>query len=214
MMSVLSPSLSVGPGRVSCCSFCQKVACEDETSLVPNEEFLTWASVGALVEGHVLILPKRHVLNASSLEVEARERLADYVRRVRSRIEVACGNVAIFEHGPSEPGDAAGCSIDHAHLHMLPWNGSLVAEAMAAYPDLSWSRYQSDFVRGMDLAVGGSYLLVQDPDGRGAVGVGQVPSQALRKVIATSQSRPEEWDWKTHPQIRTRNHTIQLLIAQ
>jgi hypothetical protein len=83
---------------------------------------------------------------------------------------------------------------------------------MAAHPELAWRRYSGGVAEAFPCAADVSYLLVQDSDGRGAVGSGgTIPSQALRKVIARELGRTEEWDWKTHPQPETQMSTIRTL---
>jgi ATP adenylyltransferase len=206
----IRPSAGARPG----CAFCERIAGAIEPSLLPDSDFITWASVGALVDGHVLVMPRTHQLNIAAQASDPASRLLPYVDAVARMLERAYGPTCLFEHGPVCPETAPGCSIDHAHLHLLPWSGSLVALATAAHPELSWRTYSGGLLRGLPPAPDSSYLLVEDSDGRGAVGFGDaIPSQALRRVITRALGRAEEWDWKTHAQLATQMSTIQTLTA-
>ncbi|MCW3047073.1 MAG: hypothetical protein JWO74_1357 [Solirubrobacterales bacterium] len=213
-MAVLSAPIRYAASAHPGCAFCERIARAIEPSLLPDPAFVTWASVGALVDGHVLVIPRAHELNAAAGAPDPASRLAPYVDAVTGMLERNYGPTCLFEHGPVSPGTAPGCSIDHAHLHLVPWSGSLVVLAMAAHPELLWREYSGGLVNGLPPAPDTSYLLVQDSDGRGAVGSGDtIPSQALRRVIARELGRTEEWDWKTHAQLETQMSTIRTLTA-
>lgn len=213
VLSVIERETPALRGVATSCPFCTTISQAEEPSLFSGQDFVTWSSVGALTEGHLLVLPQWHVLSAAALESSDRDLLADYLDFVRDRLTEAYGPVCVFEHGPATEGLAVGCSIDHAHLHLLPWKDSLVARAVAALPHLAWRRYDNGISRGLSLVdVGSSYLLVEDADGCGAVGIGdEIPSQAVRRLVTAEQQRAEEWDWKKHPQTMTQRQTLRRL---
>ncbi|WP_414642439.1 HIT domain-containing protein [Baekduia sp.] len=212
-MAVLSDPTRSEPLARSGCEFCDRIATSQEVSLVADRDFLTWASVGALVEGHVLVLPRAHALSAARLDDDDLSELVRYTDQVSEQLRRHYGPICVFEHGPNEPGTAVGCSIDHVHLHLVPWSSSLVDLARAHHPDLLWRDFARDDLRdGLRPAPDESYLLVQDADGRGAIGVGAtIPSQALRRIIAAELGRAEEWDWKSYPQARNQTRTVMTL---
>jgi diadenosine tetraphosphate (Ap4A) HIT family hydrolase len=183
------------------CSFCAALAgLRDEPAVVENEQFVAWISRGALVEGHLLVLPKRHVLSLRELEPAEVAPLLRFVTAVEEVLGQVYGSVALFEHGPAVPGSPVGCSTDHAHLHMVPWPRSLVELAEDELPGLTWRR-----VDGLSEALASEsdspYLFVRDADGTSSIASGpDIPSQAIRRAIATALGRREEWDWKAHPQ--------------
>jgi diadenosine tetraphosphate (Ap4A) HIT family hydrolase len=209
-MVVLSDPTRSEPLARSGCEFCDRIATSKETSLVAAPDFLTWASVGALVEGHVLVLPRAHALSAARLKDNDLPELARYVGRVSEQLRRHYGPICVFEHGPDEAETAVGCSIDHVHLHLVPWSTSLVDLAKARHPDLLWRDFaHDDLLDGLRPVPNESYLLVQDADGRGAIGVGAtIPSQALRRIIAAELGRAEEWDWKSYPQESIQARTV------
>jgi len=198
------------------CSFCWGVrnagARETETPVLADDQFVAWVSVGAVTEGHLLILPRRHVLSLSQLEQGERAALGSFVERSRELVERHYVAPCLFEHGASRPGSAVGCSVDHAHLHVVPWHGSLIDSAIQAHRHMSWHGVDGGLLTALDAAPTGPYLLIEDSDGRAVIALGDsVPSQALRRIILRELGRAEEWDWKSHPNRSTVRQTLRKL---
>jgi ATP adenylyltransferase len=153
------------------------------------------------------------VINLSELSDPELYAFDEFVELAKSRLERHYGPVCSFEHGPNRPGGPVGCSIDHAHLHVIPLSSSLVALAEKDYPELSWRRVSS-----LSTALTGRheapYLVVEDHDGTASIATGpDIPSQALRRTIAAATGRREEWDWKKHPQTSAVARTLQRLAG-
>jgi len=68
--------------------------------------------------GHVLVLPRRHEPNFLALQPEELEAVAKVARTLVQRIEGAY-HADGFNLGVNV-GHAAGQTIDHAHLHLIP----------------------------------------------------------------------------------------------
>ena len=62
-------------------------------------------------------------------------------------VERAFGPVTVFEHGPSRPGRAPGCGVDHLHVHLVPLPFDLKGAMEALFPMVHWSA-----VRGLEAA--------------------------------------------------------------
>lgn len=80
-----------------------------------------------VARGHALVVPRRHVASIFELPPEEWDDLWRLVRRVRSGIEelrAADGvNVGV------NVGAAAGQTVDHAHVHLIPRNTGDVPDA-------------------------------------------------------------------------------------
>src|SRR4051812_5373863 len=87
------------------------------TALFESASFVAVPSIGSIVPGWMLIVPRAHVLRASDLSVASRDELADFVAHVRRNLTERFGPTSIFEHGPARPGCTSGCTVDHAHVH-------------------------------------------------------------------------------------------------
>lgn len=102
------------------CPFCQIVAGAESTThvLFKNKQVAAFAPLNPATRGHTLVIPSRHVSEATDLTpTEARE-LAEAVHRtaraVRSAVSPEGMNII------QSTGKAATQSIPHVHIHVLP----------------------------------------------------------------------------------------------
>jgi ATP adenylyltransferase len=159
--------------------------------------FVVLPTLGMLVEGWLLIVPKKEHLNfgqLSSVEIEDYRQLTDYLHEFYR----ACySEPVVFEHGPAMARTSVGCGVDYAHRHIVPldfsligWAKELVKENWVCAPD-------SDTIQEL-AAMGVSYLHIRE-SGFDWIAVGEnIGSQVLRKVIAVATSQSEKWDWKQY----------------
>src|SRR5690349_2831997 len=85
--------------------------------LFESPNFFAIPSLGALVEGWVLLVPRAHVVCSGALESRLLDEFAAMKEKLSALVRERYGTVSIFEHGPSVPGHDVGCTVDHAHLH-------------------------------------------------------------------------------------------------
>jgi ATP adenylyltransferase len=163
-------------------------------------------SVGALVPGWILIIPKRHVLSLAGLAAYEKRSFVAELHVLKRQYTERFGSVTLFEHGPALPGGAVGCSIDHAHMHIVPTGGlDLVARAQAYFPGFTWRKI--DGLGAVEPGV--PYLFVEPPVGSAWVATGNdIPSQALRRVVAAELGCTDEYDWKAFPRFDTVRETL------
>jgi ATP adenylyltransferase len=198
------------------CSFCarQGSRATEQTALLESDEFVAWPSLGALVEGWILVLPKAHHLSVRDLDPDAAGRFQAFLAQAAGAVRSRYGPVAIVEHGPIACGSPAGCSIDHAHAHVVPWSGSLRGPLSALCPALEWRAVPDlkEFPAWTD--PGAPYLLLSSVADGTLVGVAQaLPSQLVRRAIAAELGEPDEFDWKRHPRVDVVRATVESLAA-
>ena len=105
------------------CPFC---------ALPPDQIWLATESGIALfdgypiTEGHALVVPKRHVLSVFELTTEEQRDLWALVATVRQRLMVQFRPDA-FNIGIND-GSAAGQTVAHAHIHVIPRRKGDVAD--------------------------------------------------------------------------------------
>ena len=198
-----------------CCSMCASVAqptFEWDRPIFHSDNFVVVPSLGSLVEGWLLIVPRTHVISMGSLSAKlATEMLnvKDYVWHV---LESTYGCVVGFEHGPAMPRAAVGCGVDHAHFHLVPVHFNITQTAAPYLPAATvWSRADwANCRRAYEASV--DYLYVEQRQGVGQIAVGTgFGSQVLRRAIAGALGRPDEFDWRTYPQSRTIAKTLKTL---
>lgn len=210
---VLSSPKSVERSQ-SGCRFCQRLSDsdswrEDWTVVAETEHLVAVPSVGPLVLGWLLILPKGHHLNFADA-VRMNPCIEQELEKLATDWEDLFGSLTWFEHGPRDVGSDVGCSIDHAHLHLVPLGELNLIHA--ARNQLEGLHFKA--VRGLGdtrsaVDRGYSYLYVKLSDGTHWLAESnRIPSQSLRRVIATEQGRGEEWDWKQFPRDDLLRETI------
>jgi ATP adenylyltransferase len=176
-----------------------------------NMSFEAWPSWGPVTEGHVIVVPRDHVFSFAQLSPGDLVAAETFVREVEQRVAGVYGQTCLFEHGANVAGSAVGCSVDHAHVHVVPWGGDFISAARDDYASLSWHNVP-DF---SGLPADEPYLFVRDARGNAAVGTGSgIPSQALRRTLTSRMGRSDSWDWKTHPNTRTLTRTRSRLAME
>jgi len=103
--------------RVNDCPFCQRIASGRELSS-------TTALSAALIdiypvsEDHTLVVPRRHVARVEDLEDDEWSDLFGLVRDITRK--VAAGDGVDGVNVGFNSGAAAGQTVDHAHIHVIP----------------------------------------------------------------------------------------------
>jgi hypothetical protein len=103
--------------------------------------------------------------------------------------------------------------VDHAHLHLVPWNDRF-ADTISRHSncDFSWRTIDGcDALRDIH-AANLEYLYFEEADGASFVAVSDaIPSQFFRRVIASAIGLPHLFDWKRHSGIEAVNATVAAL---
>lgn len=120
-------------------------------------------SIGALVPGHTLLCPKQHLRSFASLDPDVLDDAATHLTCLIDCLTQTFGNsVQLFEHGNAKHGFRVACSVEHAHLHVVPGAPDL-------WPHIDRSILWAPLINGLaglaDAAGVGEYLLYRDLDG-------------------------------------------------
>ena len=99
------------------CPFCDRVAAGDEI-IHAGASAVVFADAYPVSEGHVLVVPRRHLSRVEDLEADEWTELFGLVREVFRELSERDGvdgvNVGV------NSGVAAGQTVDHAHVHVIP----------------------------------------------------------------------------------------------
>lgn len=168
--------------------------------LMETDNWYAIPSLGCLATGYVLLVCKRHFQSLANLNEALYGEMLDFKRAVEAvlwdRLGLPC---LAFEHGVTAPGHAGANSVDHVHLHMVPFPHAIWRE-MAPNSKLEGfcaeTGYESLFAKWKD-GLPNTYLLFQDADGAlyykpDAAGM---PSQLFRKCLAPYFGT-DDWDWR------------------
>lgn len=180
-----------------------------------NDEFIAIASIGALIEGWTLIVPKDHQLSLRNIYKNAE--FADFVNILLPAMVSQYGSSIIaFEHGANMEGSTTACGTDHAHLHLVPLGESLLLDLQNS--GLQWVRCH---VSDIASSVGeNEYLFYSElnaektwKDPIGFLHVLERPiSQYFRHLIAKKVGEGTESDYKRFPFLDTARHTRIMLV--
>ena len=183
--------------------------------LVESENFVVLPSLGALVEGWLLVIPKEHYLSMGALPISLREEADQLENDTRVLLKAAYkSRIVTFEHGPSAANHGTGCGVDHAHLHLLPLNCDLLQYVRPFLPEpvkweeCNWDGRTDAHRRGLDYL----YLKQEGADGLRAVSA-DFGSQVFRKAVSSYLGRQEQFSWHGFPQLRNVAKTIRTVTG-
>jgi ATP adenylyltransferase len=109
---------------VSSCLFCSI-----DPSRIINSNDLAYAIRDGfpVTEGHTLVIPKRHVTDYFGLSQDELLACDELLRSLKGEIEGADPSVSGFNIGMNA-GEAAGQTIFHCHIHLIPRRSGDVEE--------------------------------------------------------------------------------------
>jgi diadenosine tetraphosphate (Ap4A) HIT family hydrolase len=105
--------------RMESCPFC---SVEPNRKWIENSSALAFPDAYPVSEGHTLVIPRKHVGSIYELNIDEQSAIWDLVAEVRQRLLTGLKPDA-FNIGIND-GLAAGQTIEHAHMHIIPrWKG-------------------------------------------------------------------------------------------
>jgi len=153
----------------------------EDTILFENEKIYVQVDISPLCLGHILIITNDHYLNFFKTSNEIKKdtiKIKDKIKEIYKQVYNT--DVLFFEHGSAQSG-YAGASIDHAHLHCIPYkfdiNDSLhklLGEPIEC-DILSSDNFNNEF----------SYIYLEsEQNGKLIYKVNKLPSQFLRRLLS------------------------------
>lgn len=168
------------------------------------------AGLGSLVQGYLLVVPRRHVDSVGELSLaEMDEVMRDCGEMSHRIVETFGGEVAMVEHGSSGETAGSGACITHAHVHLMPISGrsqieEFMCPGMHPINDLEPLRQSA--------ARSESYYLVGDGHSALFFTEGpELPSQFARRQWARLLGREAEYDWAVVPELTNARLTVEKL---
>ncbi|CBE67510.1 protein of unknown function [Candidatus Methylomirabilis oxygeniifera] len=199
------------------CKLCSEL--ESRTSawnqpLFESPNFVALPSLGALIEGWILLVPKRHFISFGAVPGSMLAEMNEFKGFLCSVLGQRYGTATAFEHGPIAAGRTVGCGVDHAHLHLVPLLFDLLAEVSPLLPSgVRWANAgieecQDAYGRGQD------YLYLEQPICSGWIAThDQFGSQLFRRAIATRIGVRDQYNWREYEQLPTVMATMQMVRA-
>lgn len=178
--------------------------------LFQTENFVVIPSLGSIVEGYLLIVPKKEFLCIGAFDDDLFFEL-NILRNFISKVVEDCfGPIILFEHGPSKCNQEIGCGVDYAHLHIVPVKFNLINNVNNFTNNkYDWKNINDYRELKRFYLKGRPYLYIEQPFGKGyAITDKTFESQLLRKVIAFSIGKPDRYNWRMHPEENNIRSTI------
>jgi len=176
--------------------------------IAENKNFFAIASIGAIVEGWTLIVPKQHCYSMRDLYCQ--QLMKDISSEVLNKITAKYGKTILFEHGANACDSSTSCGTAHAHMHIVPLTNSLHTDIQQT--GLQWQKCKASEIS--TLANGKEYLFYCDPqpatwdDPKGLVHILSTPtSQFFRRLIAARQNKLRFADYKEYKFLHTAAQT-------
>jgi diadenosine tetraphosphate (Ap4A) HIT family hydrolase len=168
------------------CVHCDPKSYELSFPLLKGKYFTIYADSHPLTEGHILLITNKHVSCMGSLAKEFGEFRRLY-KIITDFLSKEYGSFAVFEHG------IAGQTVFHAHMHFLPFEGSL--------GDIIPERDSIERIKSIDdirtlFLKNGKYLFLQINKNFFSVNTKIGKPKFFRDRFAKALGRPERGDWK------------------
>jgi ATP adenylyltransferase len=180
---------------------------------IETDHFAVIPSLGPLVPGHVIVCPKQHHRSLSVSPSSHDEEFDRLLYGLKNFLRTAYSlPIHLFEHGMSPDGSRVLCSVDHAHLHLLPTSVSIV-DVLQSYPAIP----APNGLSGLRSVAGKrEYIFYEGPRGERLVIPGdayQFESQYLRRVFSEAMGNTSEWNWREHMKPDVAIATYEVLSA-
>lgn len=101
------------------CIFCKIANGEiPSATLYEDEDFRVFLDLGPATRGHALLVPKEHFANLMELDDEHCEKAILLARKMAVRMKkvLKCDGLNLVQNN----GEAAGQSVFHFHMHLIP----------------------------------------------------------------------------------------------
>jgi ATP adenylyltransferase len=172
-----------------------------DTPIFETDSFVVVPTVGSLVEGWLLVIPRDRILSFAQLPFSLFSELESLLHDVVRIVEETYGPVALFEHGPGIEASPAGCGVNYAHLHIVPTECDLRTGAQEIASNIEWCAMDSIKAICTKPSIGSDYWFLQQryPGSTSYLGRlrdGNPPSQLFRQVIARDIGCANAYDWK------------------
>ncbi|MBE0542400.1 MAG: HIT domain-containing protein [Verrucomicrobia bacterium] len=195
------------------CCLCSQIAGQRDNDLIsrmlgePNyvrrvametDYFVAIPSLGPLVAGHTLLCPKVHIKNLACLAEDLRAEFEDFKKSLSNVLgSVFHAPIHYFEHGSPPESPRVLCTVDHAHLHLVP---AEVKVSELLLQGMNWERIDEGLANLQSAVTAEEYLYYESPSSEAFISrAGSCESQYMRRVFSQALGRIDEWNWRTNP---------------
>lgn len=203
--------------NTNCCRFCSIQKGNQEfplidTPIIEDDNYYLLASLGAMVEGWSLVIPKCHTYSMKSYYNN--EGFHQFTNKCISLVKSTyrINKVIVFEHGANHSGSLTACGTNHSHIHIVPINDSLLDLISAEY-----SFNKIPISRIEESIKDSEYLLYAEVNEQFEksdfyIHILEKPiSQFFRRIIADKLGCPEQYNYKENYNLEISSNTVKAL---
>ena len=100
------------------CIFCNIFKENAMMKVYEDDWTVAFMDIAKDVDGHIVVIPKKHVKNILDCDEETLARLMDAVKKVSNHLVEVCGYDGVNLLNASD--ESAGQSVPHFHIHIIP----------------------------------------------------------------------------------------------
>ena len=169
--------------------------------LYETESFAVIPSLGSIVEGWLLIIPKKEIISYGYLQSTALYyELESLIASVGGFVRELYGNFVLFENGACCQNKLVGCGVDYAHIHIVPTEYNLISiieDKFEIYYD--WKKADTIRESANYISNNQPYLYYRTQQNESFITTNEnIPSQLFRKALAYAMGVKDKYDWKNH----------------
>lgn len=121
------------------CIFCKIINDEISSMKVYEDEYtLAFMDIAKDVDGHIVVIPKKHVENILDCDIETLSHLMETVKKVSNHCVDNCGYEGVNLLNAS--GKSADQSVRHFHIHIIPRKEN---DGIDAWPHFEGAKYEA-----------------------------------------------------------------------
>ena len=122
------------------CVFCKIISGEFSSRKIYEDEFtMAFLDISKDVDGHILVVPKKHVKNILDCDSETLSRVFDTVKKVSNHLVENCGYDGVNLLNAND--ESAGQTVFHLHIHIIPRKNG---DELDCYPKLPGAKFELD----------------------------------------------------------------------
>jgi len=184
------------PSYIDNCIFCKEDNTKVENTIIFNtKNFNVMPALGELVEGYLMILPKKHTDAFAYCSKQELQEVKDLINKLKKIIYEKYNIVPfVYEHGTGKNSNKFADSITHAHLHIIP-HQIIDEEGMLSYLQMT----KIDNFNDIQSLSGENYFYYENQKGEMYIKNLQDRKdlrQFFRIQVAKDLGMPDKWQWR------------------
>ncbi len=186
------------------CPFCEEYSgtkiAQNSRLIYADGGYALVPTVGCFTEGYCLYLPTKHVTSFAFLGKVELTRVQDELYKISDILKREYSSELIMaEHGAGSETKCGASCINHAHIHLIPVNDSLMV--LKQFLNVGGPPTILNSMSDLSVLSGEPYIYLNWRGDKFLVWTNteKFPRQFVRSVCATLHGLPDMWNWRMFP---------------